>query len=288
VADVRVIVRSLFVTTSVAVFLVAGLRDVSYSGDPGGARETPPYTLGVFPFMSLSRLEEMFAPISTGLSERLGRSVFFRSSSSFEEFMAKLSRETYDIGFVQPFDYVKIAAPSGYKPLVARSDPLYAEIVVRSDSDIKEIRELRGAVVALPPDVAAVSYLTRSVILDAGLSFKHDVTLRHVKTHDSCLQLVLIREVSACGTAPAPLAVFQKKMGVQFRLLKRSSVIPGSLFVVHPRVPEQDRAAIREALLSGEMYPVLKEWAPSAGGQPFKPVNDSDYDLVRRLLEEVR
>ena len=252
------------------------------------AQEKPPYRFGVFPFMSLSRLEEVFAPIAIDLGDALNRKVQFRTSSSFDKFTDNLSRKRYSIAFIQPFDYVRIATHSDYFPLVARVDSLSAIIMVLPDSPYFQMEDLKGLSIALPPVTAAVSYLTILTLLQTDLEPERDVSLIHTRTHDSCLQQLLIKRVAACGTAPAPLNVFESEMNTKFRILIKSSSIPGSLFVVHSSVPEPERTIIKNTLLSLSLSQEGKILFGTMKGPRFKNVNDTDYDIVREYWDKLK
>ncbi len=65
-----------------------------------------PYVFGVFPHLAVARLEKIYAPIAADFGRVLERKVYLRTKPRFEKFMAELRKQTYDIAFVQPFDYV--------------------------------------------------------------------------------------------------------------------------------------------------------------------------------------
>lgn len=260
-------------------FLHAAVSDIAQS-------EKPPYRFGVFPFMSLSRLEEIFAPIAVDLSRTLGRKVHFRSAKNFKQFRSRLSKQDYDIAFIQPFDYVRTAFPSGYLPLVSRRDTLNALVVARQESPFQDPQDLKESVIGLPPETSAVSHLGLLVLTRLGLRAGQEIKIRHLKTHDACLQKLLAGIIDACATARGPLSLFKRKMNVQLKVLIKSPTIPSSLFVAHSRVIESDRKAMMKMLLSFSPIPDGRVWFPK--GQPFRGVIDEDYDVVRQLWEEVR
>ena len=198
----------------------------------------------------------------------------------------ELRKQTYDIVLVQPFDYVW-AHEYGYLPLARRSEPLAAQIMVAENSPHFDLKDLKGAVLALPPAEAAVSHLAKMALLDAGLDPHRNVRLQYTKSHDSCLQRLLIGAVDACGTAAASVRFFQARMKVSFRTLGKSLTIPHSLIAVHSRVPEGERERLRETIIS---------WADSFEGRkllergelkPFQTVADAEYDVVREYWRKI-
>ncbi|MCH8347733.1 MAG: PhnD/SsuA/transferrin family substrate-binding protein, partial [Proteobacteria bacterium] len=171
-------------------------------------------------------------------------------------------------------------------PLVARSDSLSAVIVVRRESPLRTVSDLTEKTVALPPAVAAVSYLTKLTLLEAGLNLEEEIEFKHMKGHDSALHLLLIGDVDACGVAPGPLQVFEAKMATRFRVLAESERISSPLFVAHSRVPENTRDLIKKKLLEIPFSAAANALLGS-GEKPFLPVVDSDYDVIRSINKKI-
>ncbi len=245
--------------------------------------------LGVFPFLSAQRLESVFAPIAAELSTVINCSIRFQSSSSFKVFMEKLEQQKYGIAFVQPFDYVRIAAKNGYIPLVTYSENLHAVIVSKTSSNINTIHDLKGKTLALPPPVAAVSYLTRAMLEQAGMGLLTDVTLLYTKNHGSCMQQVLIGKADACGTAPPPVRLFQKKNKLQLKQIAISAPIPHSLFVVRDIISEKLLDKLQQKMLNIKLSDNAQKLFIKEGTKsPFRVVTDSEYDIVRDYWHRYR
>jgi len=243
--------------------------------------ESGSYQFGVFPHFSAGQIENMFAPIAVDLSKALGRPVALKTKSSYAAFTTELDRETYDIAFIQPFDYIRAHDLHGYIPLARRGERLAALIAVKADSPLETLADLKGKKLGLPPEVAAVSHLTKMALLQAHIDPRTDLKIQYYKAHDSCLQQVLIGEIAACGTAAYPIRFFENKWHVKFRVLAKSQSISHSLFVVHPRVPKSDREIILKTLLSLPNTDAGRKLLEKGELKPFIAVTDAEYDSVR-------
>lgn len=259
----------------------------SYAAQAPSKDASSPYIFGAFPYLAVARLEKIYAPIAADFGRVLGRKVYFRTKPSFEKFMAELRKQTYDIVFVQPFDYVW-AHEYGYLPLARRGEPLTAQIMVAENSPYAALKDLKGAALALPPAEAAVSHLAKMALLDAGLDPHQDIRLQYTKSHDSCLQRLLIGAVDACGTAAAAARFFQARMKVSFRTLGKSLTVPHALIVVHSRVPEDERERLRETIFSWADSPVGRKLLERGELKPFQPVADAEYDVVRDYWRKIQ
>ena len=239
------------------------------------------YQFGVFPHLAAGQIETMFGPMAIEFSKALDRPVNLKTKPSFEAFMGELDKQAYDIAFVQPFDYVWAHDKHGYIPLARRGEPLAGLIVVKTDSPLHSLHELKGKKVGLPPEVAAVSHLTKMALLQAKLDPDTDTTLQYYKAHDSCLQQLLIGEVDACGTAAFPLRFFENKRNMKFRVLAETQAISHSLFIVHPRVSKKEREVLRKTILSWAQTDSGKELLAKGELKPFVTVTDAEYNVVR-------
>ena len=241
------------------------------------------YTFGVFPHLPPRQLEKVYAPIAKQFSEILGKEVHLRSNSSYQNFMENLDQGKFDIAFVQPFDYVRVADKLGYKPLATRVEPLSTIFVVAKGSPLKSAADLKGKTIALPPKVAAVSRLTKDYLKKLNLDPEKDVTITHHRSHVSCMQQVMIKAADTCGTAAPALRFFEHKMKTDLEIIGETGSIPHALFTAHPGLSEEEYRKIKEAILS---------WSNTKKGQallkhgklsPYKDINDKDYDVVRKM-----
>ncbi len=126
----------------------------------------------MFPYPPTSKLEQIFVPIAARFGEVTGQPVTLRSRPDFDRFREQVSQQTYDIIFIQPFDYIRAAADNSYRPLacrVARNDQtpgcnLKAVIVTRKDSDIEKPDDLGGRRLSVPHVRAAARMIWQEFI----------------------------------------------------------------------------------------------------------------------------
>jgi phosphonate transport system substrate-binding protein len=255
------------------------------TASPASQKPQPPFTMGIFPLLSSGQIEKLFAPLAAHLTQELGRQVRLRTKPDFADFTAELSREAYDIAFVQPFDYVAAHDKYGYIPVARRSGQLAATLVVLPDSKLHSLQDLKGKRVGLPPKVAAVSFLTRKALAVAGLDIHKDVTLAYFKAHDACLNQLMLRKVDVCGSAPHPIRFFENKWHVKFRTLAKTKTIPPAVFMVHKRVSPKERAAITHAILSWQNSKKGRGMLLTNGLALFEATNASEYKVMYKYTD---
>jgi len=249
-------------------------------------------TFGVFPYLPTTRIEQIFAPIAARFGKLTGRPISLRSRPDYARFREQVRQQTYDILFVQPFDYVRIAAPHGYTPLarwVATDDSddrgdLSAIVVARPDTGIEKLQDLQNRTVAVPNLDAAVALLGRYALRNQGVN----ANIHAVGNHLACLQQVQVKRAAACITAWPPVKLFEQKNGVKFKLVFKTRVIPSSLFAVHRRIPAEQRKLLRKELLSWRKDdPATAVYLSAGAWTRLYPATDKDYDVVRRIWTQV-
>lgn len=263
---------------SIAAVALGGAQAVAADG---------PYEFGVFPFLTLAKIQEYFEPMEADFEAKLGRPVRLSSKPTYYSFKEALLKETYDIAFVQPFDYVEAHDRHGYLPLARRAAKLEALILVRPDSPLRTLKDLKGKTIANPPVDAAVSHLTSMALRDAGIDPATGVRREYGKSHFTCMQAVLIGDADACGTSEQAVLHFQreKQMSTRLRQLHRTPPIASALFVVHERVPKRDRDILLTTIVD---WPKTEEGGRTMAGGQFSYVQarDAEYDSVRRYIRD--
>ncbi len=247
-----------------------------------------PYIFGVFPYFTPIRLDGVYAPVSHELSQILGHRVKFRTSTTFEIFLQNLKSMQYDFAIIPPLLYPIAVDKLKYLPLVRVEEELKSLVLVLEESQLSDLEDLRGKVVATPPAQGPVTIAAKFALLENGIKPGVHVDLRSFKSVSSGLQQLLVGKVDACIAPNFSRTSFEKARGVKLRTLWESSGFPNLSLVIHPRVPKQDRDKIQQSFTS---------WRNTAKGQAlltrintkgFVPVNDKEYDVLRLFIRKVK
>ena len=272
-----------FVRVTLCLILLA--QPLAASAEAKGTVQ--PYIMGVFPFVPTTTIEGIFAPLAAELSQALGRPVKVRSASSFDKFTDELKNRVFDIAYIQPFDYAALAKPAGLLPLASRNEVLRSSIVVRNDSPVRDMKDLKGKTMGMPPKAAAISFLNSVVTKNAGLTPGKDVTFVFLASHQACLQQLMIGNVAACGVSPTSARLAELQLKTTFRLIKESPAIPTPLFVVKKELSQKDRDTMLRVLLTTDLAgvsPELRHKFVETNEKPFRKVTDREYDVVRTMI----
>jgi phosphonate transport system substrate-binding protein len=262
-----------------------GAVGIAFCGTQAGAADKA-YEFGVFPYLPLAKIHALHAPMATDFEAKLGRQVQLSSKGDYATYAEELRKETYDIAFIQPFDYVDAHDKHGYLPLARRGEDLEAVIVVLQDSPLQTIQDLKGKTIANPPVHSAVSHLTSMALREAGINPRTGVKRDYGKNHYTCMHSVLIGIADACSTAAQALLHFEKekRIAARFRILHKTVRIPHALFVVHKRVAQKDREILLKTILNWPKTEEGKKIIEAGWFIPFVEAKDADYEVVRKYV----
>lgn len=247
-----------------------------------------PIQLSVMPYLPAQQIEKIFAPIANELSQVLERPIELRSSASFEVFYETAMTGAFPLVYTHPFDFVELHDTLGYNAIARGGDELSGIVVTVADSALSSLEQLRGSILTLPPKRSAVSRLMLFHLIAKGINPETDLEIQYVLSHHACMHQVVIGEAAACGTAPAPLRMFETKMKKTLRELSRTPSIPPALFAAHPSIDEAHVHVLRKVFAGWENSPRGKKLLESMGFDRLVPTVNQDYDRVRALAKQVK
>ena len=176
------------------------------------------------------------------------------------------------------------------KPLNAEGQPFYRSIIiVRNDSPIRSLKELKGHSFAF-----ASLHSTSGNLISRYYLAQHDIHLKDLKSyvnlmhHDSVAEAVLKGEYDA-GSVKDIIAYKYQDKGLRF--LYQSPPIPGVPITVRPETPKDLIGWIKQALLALDRnnpahQKIMQDWnAEFQHG--FSEAKDADYEPLRQMLNHI-
>ena len=251
-----------------------------YAGQPSH------YRFGVFPFMPMPALIKYYNSVSADFTHLIKKRVIAQSRPTFKLFSEEIEKETYDIIFIQPFDYPK-AYEHNYRPLARRSDNLDAILVTKIDSDIKSLADLKGKILANPPKESAITNVINKELMKAGLDKQNVIDMIFTGNHFACMQMVLVGKADACATTTPVLTHWENTQlkKKKLHIVHQADAVPHTLYMAHIRMPEQDQEKIKNAILSWDERPAGRMILKTFSVTSYIEAKDSDYDVIRNFWD---
>lgn len=248
--------------------------------------------LGVLPRLSAAELTSMFRPLADHLQARTGKKVEIVIPKDFAAYEALVQSGGVDLGFANPYVYVKAKKETDLVPLVIASekkggDRFRGVFIVRKDSGISDLAALKGKVVIFVDEDSLGGYLAQALLLKkSGLDpLKDVVRLPFAKKHDNVAMAVFNRAAAAGAIREDDFDKMQGKVDLsQLAILARTDEFPNWPLYATPRLAPALRETVRAALLE-----LAEGSAPleAAKLKRFTKVEDKDYDIVRAAARSV-
>jgi len=269
---------------SAFVFLAVLASLISFQ-PPAYPQESPDVIrFAVFPYKSPRTIFNLFAPIATQLEKKTGKKVELVSAADYNSFMAKAQEGDYDL--VLPcVNCFFLIQPAGYHIIARGEPPFYGAVIVRKDSDITSLAQLRGKKIAAIGKHSYAGYMfLKQQLADRGISPEKDVQFNFLNKVDSIILSVVNRQYEIgvikldVLESPAFDAVRDK-----VRIISRSGPIPQFPFAVKNSMDPDTVARIREVLTALNVEnPQDKDVLQSLQIRHIVMAEDADYDAFHR------
>jgi phosphonate transport system substrate-binding protein len=202
------------------------------------------YVVGVHPLHNPKRLLEIYGPILDYANTKIP-AVYFKleAARSYEEFDKKLYAGYYDLAMPNPYQTVR-AFRYGYHVFAKMGDDeaLRGIILVRKDSTIHEVADLRGKSVAYPAQSAlAATMLPQYFLHTQGIDVNFDIDNRYVGSEESSILNVLRGHTDAAATGSLPWKTFSVEypdMASQLEVKWQTAPLLNNSWVARRDVPQ--------------------------------------------------
>lgn len=284
-----------------AVALVAGTIAVLAKGIV--RPPMPPLRLAYQVCNSRDQNRARFGPLTAYLEKEMGRRIVAVHIDTFD-FVEKAQRAEFDILQTNGYIYINVKEKTGAILIAREAKKEIGEdtgglIVVRADSPIRTLRDLRGKTMVFGPVLSPGGYLTQyELMVRAGLdpesTFSKYTFLPGAWQHEKVVYSVLYGDKDAGAVRFGDLELMEAEGKIRksdFRVLAASDPVPNCTFFALPHVDARTVEKVRKALLDlrsdqfvtvdGERLNVLKQ----DGVYGYVAAADQEFDVLRRMAK---
>lgn len=248
---------------------------------------------GILPRLTEKEMREGFTPLAEHLSKELGVKVALVIPKDFDTWRKAAEAREYDFVYTNPYLYVllKKAVPET-EVLAISSEPeigddIKGTIIVKKDSPIKSIADLKGKTIAATDPGSAGAYLVQMQMLNkAGLK-KDDVKVIFEKKRDPVADAILAGKAEAGFVRDDD--VEKLKAGPEkFRKIAVSAPIPNWPIAISKKMDPALAKKLKDAVLKlkkGDLKTISILGPARIEG--FVPVTDKEYDIMREAAKAV-
>lgn len=174
----------------------------------------PTYIFGVHPLHNPKRLFDVYEPMVNYINAHLDNAQLkLESSRDYASFDKKLLDGYFHFALPNPYQTI-MAEDHGYKTFGKMWDDknFRGIILVRKDSNIKSIEDLKGKTISYPaPTALAATMMPQWYLYEHGINIKKDIKNLYVGSQESSIMNVYLGKSDASATWPPPWKAFIKE-----------------------------------------------------------------------------
>jgi phosphonate transport system substrate-binding protein len=249
------------------------------------------YRLAVHPLHNPARLMQAYQPLADYLNAELpGVHIEIEASRDYAEFERKFRARSPALILPNPWQSLE-AMKVGYSVLamVGDADDFKGLFIVRRDSPIQTIADLRGRTVAYPsPTALAACIMPQWFLHTQGLDVNTQIKNQYVGSQESAIMNAYLGHSAVGVTWPPPWRSFAKAHPdkvAQLKVIWQTPPLLNNTLMARDDVPPTLRARIVELLLALPAQPQGRAILDGMETARFHAAGDADYDEVRRFIE---
>lgn len=249
------------------------------------------YIVGIHPLHNPQRLNEVYGPIVEYMNIHIPEVHFkLEASQNYEEFDEKLYAGHFDFAMPNPYQTVR-SLKHGYHVFGKMGDDesFRGIILVRKDSGIQQVSDLKGKAVSYPaPTALAATMMPQYYLHTHGLDVNKDIENRYVGSQESSILNVLRKHVAAGATWPVPWKTFtaeHPEMANQLEVKWQTASLQNNGWVVRKDVSPVIAEKFQSLLLGLNNSDEGKQMLARLPISRFEVATDATYQPVQVFLE---
>lgn len=255
------------------------------------------YLFGVHPLHNPKHLFEVYGPIIDLLNARIPEAHFtLEASRNYDEYDKKLYARHFDLALPNPYQTIN-AQKHGYHVFgkMGDDDMFRGIFIVRKDSGIRSVADLRGKAVSFPAKTAlAATMMPQLYLHDRGLPVS-GYEARYVGSQESSIMNVYLGNTAAGATWPPPWIAFKndhRDIAGQLKILWMTEPLINNGLAARDDFPPELLNKVADILFSLQTGKEGREMLARIPLSRFEAANDATYrqvdDFVAHFSRTVR
>lgn len=250
------------------------------------------YIFGIHPLHNPKRLFEVYQPLVDHINGQLKDSKLkLEASRNYAAYDKKLFSGYFDFSLPNPYQTVK-SLEHGYKVFGKMGDDenFRGIILVRKDSNIKKVSDLKGKIVSYPaPTALAATMMPQWYLYKHGLDINKDITNNYVGSQESSIMNVYLKKSDAASTWPPPWRAFIKErpeVAKEVEVKWTTDYLPNNGLVVRKDIPQALVDKISKILFNLHKTKIGKKILEPMELSKFENADEKRYKSVKEFLKK--
>jgi len=301
-------IAGIVLSTVFTASLLAGCSDES-NGQAQGNYVPEELNVQFVPSQNADTLEAKAKPLEELLSKELGIPVNVSVSTDYNTIVEAMASKQVDVGFLPPTAYV-LAKEKGAAEVLLQAqrygvndedgtptdelvDYYKSMFVVRKDSDIKSLEDLKGKKIGYQNVTSSAGYVWPAAsLMDAGIDPLKDVEPVTLKGHDQAIIALLNGDVDVAVTFQDARNIVKSDYPDVFektKVIHYTEKIPNDTISVRSDMDPEWMKKIQDAFIAiGQDEEGKKIIRDIYSHEGYTKSKDSNFDIVREYGEKVK
>jgi len=256
------------------------------------------YIFGVHPLHNPKRLFEVYQPMIDFINTNLtGAELRLEASRNYPSYDKKLFARHFHFSLPNPYQTVT-SLQHRYKVFGKMGDDenFRGIILVRKDSNIKSVNDLKGKNVSYPaPTALAATMMPQWFLYSHGLDINKDITNSYVGSQESSIMNVFLGKSIASSTWPPPWYAFIKErpeVAQQVMIKWETPPLPNNGLVVRDDVPKEVLEKVKAVIFSLHTHKKGQEILEAMELSQYEEASAETYapvvEFLKKFESEVR
>jgi len=248
------------------------------------------YILGVHPLHNPKRLFEVYQPLVDYLNKHLKNcEIRLRASRNYNAFDERLFNGEFHFALPNPYQTVE-ATKHGYTIFGKMGDDFNFRgiILIRKDSNIKDVKDLKGKTVSYPaPTALAATMMPQWLLHKNGLNVMKDIQNIYVGSQESSIMNVYLGKSIPSATWPPPWLAFKKQrpdVATQLMVKWETETLPNNGLVVRNDVPKEVLEVVKKLIFNLHTHEEGRKILKRMELSQYEQANSLTYQSVREFL----
>ena len=250
------------------------------------------YIFGIHPLHNPQHLFEVFDPMISYLSSNIeGVSFKLEASRNYAAYDAKLYAKKFHFSLPNPYQTIN-AIDKGYHVFAKMGDDknFRGIFLVRKDSGIKRVRDLKGKTVSYPaPTALAATMMPQYFLQNNGVDVMNDIENHYVGSQESSVMNVFLGKTAAAATWPPPWKALTKarpELAEQLTVIWETDPLLNNGLVVLPEVPQEVVDQVKDLLIHLHEHEAGRAILTRMELSRYEAATDASYQPIRQFVKE--
>ena len=265
-----------------------------FAAPPAKARVAE-YSFGVTPMSNFRNVYDVFQPIVDHINAGLPDArLVLEVPRGLDEHERLLQARSFSFALSNPYHTWRAAQRDSYRIFAKMGDDqaFHGVWVVRKDSGIKSLADLKGKKIAFPPKSAlAATMMTQMQLKNHGIDPASDIEATYVGSQHASIMGVFRKDVAAGATLPLAWIAFQRKHPGEARQLETrfpTAPLINQGIVARDDVPPDLVRRVGQLMAAMNQTHKGRALLAQVPTSAFEAAGDLQYDVVRVFMEQHR